>query len=50
MSDFLYGFLCEHRVQLHHLPSNVVLQLASIVIMCEAFLGIAPNKDVLEGF
>ena len=45
-SDFLRGFLCEHEVQLHHLPPNAVLQLASFVAMCEAFLGIAPNKNL----
>lgn len=24
-SDFLHGFLCEHDVQLHHLPPNAIL-------------------------
>ena len=46
LSDFLRGFLCEHGVQLHYLPPNAVLQLASFVAMCDAFLGIAPNKDL----
>jgi hypothetical protein len=45
-SNFLHGFLHEHRVHLHHLPPNAVLQLAGFVVMCEAFLGIIPNKDL----
>ena len=45
-SDFLRGFLREYGVQLQHLPPNAVSQLAGFVVMCEAFLGIAPNKDL----
>jgi hypothetical protein len=33
---------------MQHLPPNVVSQLAGFVIMCEAFLGIAPNKDLFQ--
>jgi hypothetical protein len=45
-SDLLRGFLCEYEVQLQHLPRNKVSQLAGFVVVCEAFLGIDPNKDV----
>ena len=31
---------------MHHLPPNGVLQLAEFVVICEAFLGIEPNKDL----
>jgi hypothetical protein len=47
-SDFLHGFLHEYRVQLQHLPPNAVSQLAGFVIMCEPFLGIAPNRDLFQ--
>ena len=46
--DFFHGFLCEYGVQLQHLPPNVVLQLASFVVVYEAFLGIEPNKDLFR--
>ena len=45
-SDFLWGFLQEHGVQMQNLPNNGVLQLAGFVVACEAFLGIEPNKDL----
>jgi hypothetical protein len=32
--DFLHGFLHENGVQLHHLPPNAVLQLASFIVVC----------------
>ena len=48
-SDFLCGFLREHGVQLQHLSPNAVLQQVGFIIMCEAFLGIAPNKDLFYG-
>ena len=46
--DFLHGFLHKYGVQLQHLPPNVVSQLAGFVIMCESFLGIAPNMDLFQ--
>jgi hypothetical protein len=45
-SDFLGSFLHEYGVQLQHLPPNVVSWLAGFIIVCEAFLWIAPNKDL----
>ena len=48
VSDFLHGFICKHGVQLQHLPPNAVSQLAGFVVVCEAFLGIAPNKDLFR--
>ena len=42
------GFLHEYDVQLQHLPPNVVLQLVGFVVVCEAFLGIEPNKDLFR--
>lgn len=47
-SDFFHGFLYEYGVQLQHLPPNAVLQLASFVVVYEAFLGIEPNKDLFR--
>jgi hypothetical protein len=44
--DFFHGFLHEYDVQLQHLPPNMVLQLSGIIVVCEAFLGIEPNKDL----
>ena len=46
--DFLHGFLHEYGVQLQHLPPNAVSQLVGFVVICEAFLGIAPNKDLFQ--
>ena len=46
--DFLYVFLHEYGVQLQHLPPNAVSLLAGFIIMCEAFLGIGPNKDLFQ--
>jgi hypothetical protein len=43
---FLCGFLCEYDVQLQRLPPNAVLQLAGFVIVCDAFLGIEPNREL----
>jgi hypothetical protein len=45
-SGFLRGFLSKYGVQLQHLPPNAVLELAGFIVVCEAFLGIAPNKDL----
>jgi hypothetical protein len=47
-SDFFHGFLHEYGIQLQHLPPNVVLQLSGFVVVCEAFLGIEPNKDLFR--
>jgi hypothetical protein len=46
--DFFRGFLREYGVQLQHLPPNAVSQLAGFVVVCEAFLGIEPNKDLFQ--
>jgi hypothetical protein len=46
--DFLPRFLCEYGVQLQHIPSNGLLQLAGFVVICKAFLGIKPNKDLFR--
>ena len=45
-SDFFRGCLRRYGVQLQYLPPNTVLQLAGFILVCEAFLGIAPNKDL----
>jgi hypothetical protein len=47
-SDFIRGFLREYGFQLQHLPPNVVFQLAGFMVVCEAFLGIEPNKDLFR--
>ena len=31
---------------MQHLHPNSVLQLAGFMVVCEAFLGIEPNKDL----
>lgn len=47
-SDFFHGILREYGVQLQHLPPNTMLQLAGFVVICEAFQGIEPNKDMFR--
>jgi hypothetical protein len=46
--DFFCGFLHEYGIQLQHLPPNALLQLSGFVVVCEAFLGIEPNKDLFR--
>ncbi|RLM60257.1 hypothetical protein C2845_PM14G08270 [Panicum miliaceum] len=41
---FFRGFLDTFSLELQHLTSNLVLQLAAFVTLCESFLGIKPHK------
>jgi hypothetical protein len=41
--DFFHRLLDHYQIELVHLNSNSILQIAIFVHLCEAFLGIPPN-------
>ncbi|KAE8774312.1 hypothetical protein D1007_53338 [Hordeum vulgare] len=45
-SEFFLSFLTFFGFQPHHLASNVVLQLAAFVVLCEGFVGTEPLLDL----
>jgi hypothetical protein len=42
--EFLHGLLFVYGVQLHQLTPNSLLHIACFVTLCEAFLGIDPQR------
>jgi hypothetical protein len=48
--DFLRGLLDHNQIELVHLNPNSILQIANIVHLCEAFLGISPNFPLLKKY
>ena len=43
LHDFVHGLLYAYGVQIHDLTPNGVLSIASFIVLCECFLGIAPH-------
>jgi Putative gypsy type transposon len=43
LHDFVRGLLYAYGIQIHDLTPNSVLSIASYFVLCECFLGIAPN-------
>jgi hypothetical protein len=43
LHDFVRGLLYAYGIQIHDLTPNGVLSIASFIVLCECFLGIAPN-------
>jgi Putative gypsy type transposon len=43
LHDFVRGLLYAYGIQIHDLTPNSVLSIASFIVLCECFLGIAPN-------
>jgi hypothetical protein len=48
--DFIRGLLHYWRIELQHLNPNGVLQIAVFVTLCEAYLGIDPNLELLKHY
>jgi hypothetical protein len=48
--EFLYGLLHHYQIELVHLNSNSILQIAIFVHLCEAFLGVPPNFPVFKSY
>jgi hypothetical protein len=48
--DFLRGLLQHYQIELVHLNSNSILQIAVFVHLCEAFLGIPPNFPLIKNY
>ena len=44
--DFVRGLLFAYGIQIHDLNPNSVLSIASFIVLCECFLGIAPNWNL----
>jgi hypothetical protein len=47
---FLYSLLWHYGLELHHLTPSWVLDIATFVTLCEAYLGIDPNFDLWNYF
>ncbi|KAE8784321.1 hypothetical protein D1007_42104 [Hordeum vulgare] len=47
-SNFFTCFLTFFGLQPHHLAPNAILQLAYLVVLCKAFLGIEPRLDLWQ--
>ncbi|KAE8809471.1 hypothetical protein D1007_13889 [Hordeum vulgare] len=45
-SSFFSEWLHFFGLQLHHVPTNAILQLSAFVVLCEGFLGIEPRLDL----
>ena len=43
LHDFVCGLLYAYGVQIHDLTPNGVLSIASFIVLCEFFMGIAPH-------
>jgi len=43
LHDFVRGLLYAYGIQIHDLTPNGVLSIATFFVLCECFLGIAPN-------
>jgi hypothetical protein len=48
--DFLRGLLDHYKIELVHLNTNSILQIAVFVHLCEAFLGISPNFPLFKNY
>jgi hypothetical protein len=48
--DFLLGLLDHYKIELVHLNTNSILQIAVFVHLCEAFLGISPNFPLFKNY
>jgi hypothetical protein len=48
--DFICGLLQHYQIELVHLNPNSILQIAIIVHLCEAFLGIPPNFPLFNNY
>ena len=43
LQDFVRGLLYAYGVQIHDLTPNGVLSIAGFIVLCECFLGVAPQ-------
>jgi hypothetical protein len=48
--DFLHGLLNHYQIDLVHLNSNSILQIAVFVHLCEAYLRIPPNFLLFKNY
>ena len=48
VSPFLRGFLSHYGLQIQHLGANAILALSVFVVLCEAYLGVRPSRELWE--